>query len=88
MLDDRLDHPALITGKRPAFHDLDLVADLAAQLIVRLDALAQMDNLAVERMPECPADLDHDSFGHLVTGDNTSDSTTVIHASPSCTAVC
>src|SRR5215217_5243192 len=94
-LDDTFHNPALITRKRAGFHNLNAIADLATDLIVCLHSLAGVNDLAIEWVAEHACDLDHDRLGHFVAGDDTSNATTIVHASPcasaeawSCRMVC
>src|SRR5512133_1108029 len=79
-------NPTLITGKRARFDNLNAVANLAADLIMCLHSLAGVNDLAIQRMTEHASDLDHDRLGHFVAGDDTSNATTIVHASPSTTS--
>src|SRR5512139_3785697 len=83
LLDDVLHHPALVARHRAGFHDLDPVADLATDLIMGLDPLAGMNDLAVQRVAVDTCDLHHDRLLHFIAGYDTSHATTIVHASPS-----
>src|SRR5512139_1869304 len=83
LLDDVLHHPALVARERTGFHDLDLVADLATDLIVSLHPLAGVNDLAVQRVAVDTGDLHHDRLLHFIAGYDTSHATTIVHASPS-----
>src|SRR6187549_285182 len=82
-LDNVLHHPAFIAGQRSGFDDLDLVADLATDLIMSLYPLTGVYDLAIERVAIDTSDLHHDRLGHFVAGYDTSHATTIVHASPS-----
>src|SRR5690606_28886318 len=85
-LDDLFHNPALVARDRLRFHDLDLVANLSTDFVMGLDALAGMHHLVIQGMTELARDLHHDSLGHFVAGDDTNDSTTIVHPSPSTTS--
>src|SRR5262245_42942430 len=81
-LDDVLYHPALVARERAGFHDLDLVADLATDLIMGFHTLAGVNDLAIQRVAVHTSDLHHNRLGHFVAGYDTSHATTIVHASP------
>jgi hypothetical protein len=83
MPQDLLHHPALAPGERPGFNDPDLVADLAAKFVVGHDTFGRVDHFFVQLVAVGPGDLHHDTLFHLITGDNTSHATAVIHFTPS-----
>src|SRR6266496_440079 len=76
-------HPAFVTGKRASLNNLDLVTDLATDLIVSLYMLASVNHFAVQRVTEFARNFHHYGLGHFVAGDDTSHTTTIVHASPS-----
>src|SRR6266498_1233812 len=85
-LDDTFDNPALVTRKRARFDNLNSVSNLTTNLIMCLHSLARVNDLAIQRMAEHTSDLHHDRLGHFVAGDDTSNATTIVHASPSATS--
>ena len=54
------------------FHNLHLIANLAAQFIVGFDLVAGMHHFPVQRVPVGAGDFHHHRFHHLVAGHNTS----------------
>src|SRR5256885_9025669 len=68
-LQDFLDHPALVPGERARLLDAHPVADLAlVLLVVRHEAGAPLQVLAVKRVHHQPLDLDDRRLVHLVAG--------------------
>src|SRR3979411_516945 len=63
-----LDHaPALVLGDRPGLHDAHQIADPAlVGLVVRLEVLAALHDLLVERVTATVGHLDHHRLVHLV----------------------
>src|SRR5512142_2341149 len=82
LLDDVLHHPALVARHGAGFHDLDLIADLATDLIVSLHPLAGVNDLAIQRVAVDTRDLHHNRLLHFIAGYDTSHATTIVHASP------
>src|SRR5512139_2661471 len=83
LLDDVLHHPALVARHRAGFHDLDLIANLATDLIMGLHPLAGVNDLAVQRVVVDTGDPHHDRLAHFIAGYDTSHATTIVDASPS-----
>src|SRR5512139_964858 len=79
LLDDVFHHPALVARERAGFHDLDMIADLATDLIVGLHPLAGVNDLAIQRVAVDTSDLHHNGLGHFIAGYDTSHATTIVH---------
>src|SRR5689334_18540604 len=83
---NRLHCPALVARQWPGFHDLHLITDLAADLVMGLHPIARVDHLLVKRMAVFTCDLDHNGLGHFVAGDHTNQTSTIVHFAPSTAA--
>jgi hypothetical protein len=83
MPDNLFHHPGFMARNRPAFYDPHSVANLATQLIVSHNALADMDDFLIQPVTVRTTDLYDDRFLHLIAGYKASNATAIIHATPS-----
>jgi hypothetical protein len=63
----------------PAFHDHNIIANLAAQFIVGLHLMMSVDHFLIKRVPEGAADLDHNGLLHFIADHYTSHPSSFVH---------